>query len=132
MAFIVYSSVPLTLEINPKHLLTSKGIFLGLQCKLIELQSEFCLCREWGEGKSSVCLVRIKSFTLAPQSMDSGPSARLEMQNLVPSPDRLNHHLHFQVISRGSTCMLKFEKLSSSGREWQMASVVPNIPCPPS
>lgn len=77
MAFITYSSEPLTLEIHRKCLLTGKDIFLGLQHKMIELQSEFCLriCREGGEGKRSVWPVRSQSFTLAPQSVDNGPSA---------------------------------------------------------
>lgn len=51
MAFITYSSVPLTLEIHHKCLLTGKDIFLGLQRKMIELQSEFCLQRR-GRGKA--------------------------------------------------------------------------------
>ena len=61
---------PLTLKVNHKCLLTSKGIFLGLQRKMIEVQAELCLQR-----RSFVWPVRVQSLTLAPQLVDNRPAA---------------------------------------------------------
>lgn len=67
---------PLTLEVNHKCLLTGKGIFLGLQHKMIATS------REGGKGRS-VWPVRIQSFTLAPQCGRLAVNLS-EMQNGVP------------------------------------------------